>query len=153
MICFDGYVSGFRRRVAEHPDRIAVRFASADTTTDELLSYARLDGAARSVAQWLATRTAPGQRVLLAFHPGTGFIRAFLGCLYAGVIPVPVPAQGGHSTQQARIHGIAADSGASLVLDDATLEQAVATDVLGWTLPAVLPQLAGVPPVHLRLDQ
>ncbi|MFJ8147797.1 fatty acyl-AMP ligase [Streptomyces sp. NPDC096048] len=141
MICFDGYVSGFRRRVAEHPDRTAVRFASADVATDELVSYARLDVDARSVAQWLASRTSPGQRVLLAFHPGTGFIRAFLGCLYAGVIPVPVPAQGGHSAQEARVQGIEADSGASLILDEATLERAVATDVLGWTPPAVLPRL------------
>ncbi|MBT2491905.1 fatty acyl-AMP ligase [Streptomyces sp. ISL-96] len=142
MISFDGYVSGFRRRVAEHPHRVAVRFCPAGSTADEeALSYAELDRAARSVAQWLRPRTAPGQRALLSFHPGTGFIRAFLGCLYAGVIPVPVPAQGGHRRQDSRAHGIEADSGAGLILDDALLEEAAAADLLGWTPPAVMPRM------------
>ncbi|WP_327258017.1 fatty acyl-AMP ligase [Streptomyces sp. NBC_01244] len=140
MISFDGFVSGFRRRVAEHPQRVAVRFCAAGAD-EKVMTYAELDRAGRAVAQWLLAHTSPGQRVLLAFRPGTGFVRAFLGCLYAGVTPVPVPAQGGHGLQESRTEGIAADCGAALVLDDERLEEAAAADVLGWTPPAVLPRM------------
>ena len=34
----------------------------------------------------------PKDRVILCFPPGTDFLVAFLGCLWAGVIAVPVPA-------------------------------------------------------------
>ena len=34
----------------------------------------------------------PGERVLLCFPPGNDFLIGFLGCLWAGVIAVPVPA-------------------------------------------------------------
>ena len=36
----------------------------------------------------------PKDRVILCFPPGTDFLVAFLGCLWAGVIAVPVPAPG-----------------------------------------------------------
>ncbi|WP_374323460.1 fatty acyl-AMP ligase [Streptomyces sp. AP-93] len=126
MAGFEGFVGAFRRRVMETPRRTAVRFCAGEDR--EELSYEALDAAARSVARWLADRAEPGDRALLSFFPGTGFIQAFLGCLYAGVVPVPVPAQGGHSQQEARTDGIAADSGARLVLAEETLAEALTAD-------------------------
>ncbi len=44
---------------------------------------------ARQVAAGLRQVVRPGDRALLLFPPGLGFIDAFLGCQYAGVIAVP----------------------------------------------------------------
>ena len=42
----------------------------------------------------------PKDRVILCFPPGTDFLVAFLGCLWAGVIAVPVPAPSSNSYAQ-----------------------------------------------------
>ncbi len=54
------------------------------------LSYEELDGRARSVAAALQATTQPGERVLLLYPSGLEYVVAFLGCLYAGVIAVPM---------------------------------------------------------------
>src|SRR6185369_7437543 len=56
------------------------------------LSYAELDQQARSIASLLQARFAPGARALLIYQAGTEFPPSFFGCLYAGLIPVPLPA-------------------------------------------------------------
>src|SRR5580692_10643569 len=35
-------------------------------------------------------RVEPGERAILAYQPGLDFINAFIACLDAGVVPVPV---------------------------------------------------------------
>lgn len=55
-------------------------------------TYGSLDLAARIIGARLLTMDLGGKAVLLACDTGLPFIRAFLGCLYAGVYPVPVPA-------------------------------------------------------------
>ncbi|MEV0925574.1 AMP-binding protein [Streptomyces spongiicola] len=117
MTDFESFVSALRRRAARKPAHGAVRFSTGPA--EESLTYAELDRAARSAAQWLRGRVATGDRVLVSCGPGTGFLRAFLGCLYAGAVPVPVPLPGGFGRQEARTTAIAADTGARLVLTDA----------------------------------
>ncbi|MFF8732703.1 AMP-binding protein [Streptomyces sp. NPDC015171] len=123
MTDFESFVSALRRRAARKPDHSAVRFSTGPA--EESLTYAELDRAARSAAQWLRGRVATGDRVLVSCGPGTGFVRAFLGCLYAGAVPVPVPLPGGFGRQAARTATIAADTGARLVLTDAASLPAV----------------------------
>lgn len=55
------------------------------------LSWGEFDAAARDVAAALAGR-APGERALLLYRAGLDFITAFMGCLYAGIVPVAAPA-------------------------------------------------------------
>jgi acyl-CoA synthetase (AMP-forming)/AMP-acid ligase II len=55
------------------------------------LTWREFDTAARDVAAALAGR-APGERALLLYRAGLDFITAFMGCLYAGIIPVAAPA-------------------------------------------------------------
>jgi acyl-CoA synthetase (AMP-forming)/AMP-acid ligase II len=52
-------------------------------------SLTELDRAARRIASWLAHNGMAGERVLLLLNDGLKFVDAFMGCLYAGTIPVP----------------------------------------------------------------
>lgn len=117
----ESFVSVLRRRAAAAPARGAVRFCSGQD--EEELSYGELDRRARAAARWTGERVAPGERVLVSCGPGTGFVRAFLACVYAGAVPVPVPLPGGFGRQESRTTAIAADTGARLVLtDEASLD-------------------------------
>ncbi|MEU8961408.1 AMP-binding protein [Streptomyces sp. NPDC048491] len=116
MTDFESFVSVLRRGAERRPAHCAVRFVTGPT--EESLTYEELDRGARAAAQWLRGRLTPGDRVLVSCGPGTGFARAFLGCLYAGAVPVPVPLPSGFGRQDARTATIAADTGARLVLTD-----------------------------------
>ncbi len=67
-------------------------YAFLDAHGEEVaeLTYAQLHSKALSVAEHLGRHLAPGDRALLVFPPGLDFIGAFFGCLYAGVIAVPI---------------------------------------------------------------
>ena len=54
------------------------------------LTFGELDQKAQSIAAILQNQGMSGQRALLLFPPGLDYIAAFFGCLYAGVIAVPV---------------------------------------------------------------
>ncbi|MHB8954404.1 MAG: AMP-binding protein [Pirellulaceae bacterium] len=78
-----------RRRAWELGDACAYRFLGEDGS-ETPLSFLELDRRARAIARRLQTFLTPGQRVLLMFPPGLDFIEAFFGCLYAGVLAVPM---------------------------------------------------------------
>jgi acyl-CoA synthetase (AMP-forming)/AMP-acid ligase II len=54
------------------------------------IKYAELHEQARKIGYTLYRKGYQGQRVLLLYAPGLEYIVAFWGCLYAGVIAVPV---------------------------------------------------------------
>lgn len=54
------------------------------------ITYSQLAQRARSIAAFLQSKDLFAQRVLLVYAPGLDFITAFLACLYAGVVAVPV---------------------------------------------------------------
>ncbi len=58
----------------------------------ECLTHATLDCQARSIGALLQSYQAAGERALLLYPAGLDFIAGFFGCLYAGVIAVPLPA-------------------------------------------------------------
>lgn len=78
-----------RQRVARDPEATACVFV-LDDGQEQSLSYAELDRRARTVAVALIDSGAAGERVLLLYPPGLDYVTAFLGCLYAGVIAIPV---------------------------------------------------------------
>jgi acyl-CoA synthetase (AMP-forming)/AMP-acid ligase II len=55
------------------------------------LTLAALDWQARAIGALLQSYRASGERALLLYPAGLEFIPAFFGCLYAGVIAVPLP--------------------------------------------------------------
>lgn len=106
-----------------HPER-GFRFIRSGTTVVEKLSYAELDKTAQNIAASLcAMGMEPGSRALLAFQPGLDFIKAFWGCLYAGIIPVPAPPPQNNRLERtlSRLQRIAHDCEPSVVLSDSRL--------------------------------
>ncbi|TDD40129.1 fatty acyl-AMP ligase [Actinomadura sp. KC06] len=106
------------RHAGRAPGAAAVRFFSGagERRTEEVLTYGALDRSARATAVALRERCVPGDRVLLPFPPGPGFAEAFLGCQYAGLVPVPVPVPARTSHQVDRTVSVAADARPALVL-------------------------------------
>ena len=140
---------------------------SSCLTTD----LSKLDDDARRIASALERAGATGERALLLYPQGLDYIAAFFGCLYAGVVAVPLhmPRRGGSN---ARLRSVADDSAARFVLSSrATLDDAlsachrqgaspltgVATDVLdgdaAWTAPQIDELGPRVPAIHIRFDR
>src|SRR5687768_5639833 len=86
------YVELLRDYALERPDAVAGTFLDSDGVEMAEFSYAELDRRARAIASYLLTRGAAGERALLLYPPGLDFVAGFFGCLYAGVIAVPMPA-------------------------------------------------------------
>jgi acyl-CoA synthetase (AMP-forming)/AMP-acid ligase II len=88
-------------------------------------------------------RMQPGDRAILAYPPGLDFIKAFIGCLGAGIVPVPVspPNPARLSLEMPILHGIAEDCDASVVLTESRYrlarEAAIAKQGLEKSLPAL----------------
>jgi acyl-CoA synthetase (AMP-forming)/AMP-acid ligase II len=81
-----------RDQVAARPDQLAYRFLADGETVAQALTLAAVDRQATAVAAQLSKVAEPGSRAVLAHPPGLDFVTAFLGCLYANVVAVPVPA-------------------------------------------------------------
>lgn len=126
-------VNAFKAHVHTHPDKAAFVFITR--AQEETLSFAELDKCASNIASALLNNNLVGQNVLLVFTPGLEFIKAFLGCLYAGVIPVPVntPTQ---SSSVDRFEKIVQDAAIGRVLTTAGLY--VRFNVQDWHIPALL---------------
>jgi acyl-CoA synthetase (AMP-forming)/AMP-acid ligase II len=123
-------VEMMRAYARDRPDDTAV--IALDGTGEEAarISYGELDRRCRAVAVGLSAHTSPGDRVLLPAPNGLGFPIGFLGCAYAGVIPVPVPPpRAGRTARRLdRVRAIATDAAAELVLVPDELAQAVWDD-------------------------
>ncbi|NEO43855.1 MAG: SDR family NAD(P)-dependent oxidoreductase [Moorea sp. SIO4A3] len=70
------------------PNQLAYIFLKNGETQSGSLTYGELDKRARAIASHL--QSMPGERALLLYPSGLKFISAFMGCLYAGVVAVPV---------------------------------------------------------------
>jgi acyl-CoA synthetase (AMP-forming)/AMP-acid ligase II len=84
------FVGVIQRRAERSGGQLAFAFCDASGGVTTRIDHAGLDQNARELAARLAGIAAPGERALLVFAPGLEFITAFFGCLYAGVIAVPV---------------------------------------------------------------
>jgi len=69
-------------------DKSAYLFLQNGETESATITYGELDKQARAIASHLQSMR--GKRALLLYPSGLEFITAFFGCLYAGVIAVPV---------------------------------------------------------------
>jgi acyl transferase domain-containing protein/acyl-CoA synthetase (AMP-forming)/AMP-acid ligase II/acyl carrier protein len=78
---------------------------------------------AKAIAAQLQMEAAPGSTALLLYPPGLDFLTAFFGCLYAGIIAVPLPSPERGRSKHAvpRLRAVANETNASLVLGPAEL--------------------------------
>lgn len=112
-----------RRRAATDPTGTAYVFLDDHGAEAAALTWAGLHRRAEAVAARLAGAAAPGERALLAFPPGLDFVVAFLACLYAGVVAVPViPPRRGRAHHA--LAGIVADCAPAAVLTTTALADA-----------------------------
>ena len=85
-------------RASHQPQRLAFRFLSDESEISQnqglSWSYAELYQRTSAIAAQLSQFA--HQPVVLAFPAGLDFVAAFLGCLQAGAIAVPVPLPGRH---------------------------------------------------------
>jgi amino acid adenylation domain-containing protein len=102
----------------EQPDRLAYTFLSHRGTVEFAVTYAELEASARAVATILRARANPGDRAILFYPPGREYVRAFFGCLYAGIIAVPAypPSATLDKSNAARLRAMVVDSGARFLL-------------------------------------
>ena len=75
-------------RAQHQSNKQAYIFLKDGETESVSLTYGQLNKQASLIASYLQHRQ--GERALLLYPPGLEFITAFLGCLYAGIIAVPV---------------------------------------------------------------
>lgn len=119
----DTLIQLLRWRAVEQPERLAYTFLTDGKTEGSVLTYAELDRQARAIAALLQQQTAPGERALLLYPQGLEVIAAFLGCLYGGVIaiPVPPPDAGRLKRTLPRLRAIVQDAQATVVLTNARI--------------------------------
>lgn len=104
-----------RYRNQNQGNNIAFTFLLKGEKEEFNLTYKELDKKARAIAAILQSMKARGERVLLLYQPGLEFIAAFFGCLYAGVIAVPVyPPRRNHHNN--RLQAIVSDAQATIAL-------------------------------------
>lgn len=118
---FTNLVDLLGARAAEYGARVAFRFLSDGENEESHTTYGQLESQARAIAASLASHAAAGERALVFYTPGLEFLAAFWGCLYAGVVAVPVfPAR--LHRQLPRLLAIASDSEAKFVLTTARIK-------------------------------
>jgi acyl-CoA synthetase (AMP-forming)/AMP-acid ligase II len=114
-------VSWLQTRVERREHAIAFTYLDRGEQDEAHLTWVELDRRARAIAAALRERMAPGDRAILIYPTGLDFIEAFWGCLYAGIVAVPVP-EPFHSKQIARYGAILADAGTHRILTSAAAE-------------------------------
>ena len=71
--------------------KLAYRFLIDGENEEVSITYKELDLKTRSIGSTLQTHTKKNDRVILLLPNGLEFIAAFLGCLYARVVAIPLP--------------------------------------------------------------
>lgn len=79
-------------RAKMYPDQIAFQFLTyrKEERKEQSITYYELNRRAQNVAAYLKKENMEGKRAVLLFPDGIDFIIAFLGCLYAKVVAVPL---------------------------------------------------------------
>jgi acyl-CoA synthetase (AMP-forming)/AMP-acid ligase II/alkylation response protein AidB-like acyl-CoA dehydrogenase/acyl carrier protein len=108
------------RRAQIQPDAPACLYLADGDDVRSQLTFAGLHEDARAIAARLQGLGAGGECAILLYQPGLEFIGAFVGCLYAGVIAVPLPVPRAESSI-AQFVGIVDDVRARIVLTTASV--------------------------------
>jgi acyl-CoA synthetase (AMP-forming)/AMP-acid ligase II len=130
-----------RHRAAVQPDDRAYVALSDRGQEDSTVTFAELDRRAAALASQIASRAFPGERALLLFPMGIECLVAFFGCLYAGIIAVPMMVPRRQTARDASA-SILADCNPRLALTTAELLSGARGDLTGRFQHAGLEWLA-----------
>ena len=109
-------VALLQERARATPLQLAYAFlVDGDIAKPISLNYQELQQRVQALAVRLLQLVEPGDRALLLYPQGVDYVIGFLGCLYAGVIAIPVFPPRGKSAD-ARIQAIADDAKARIAL-------------------------------------
>ncbi len=104
-----------RHRATHQPNDLAFGYLTDGEDDMIRMTNADLDRRSRAIAAWLQAKGLTGERAMLLFPPGLDFVVAYFGCLYAGVVAVPVyPPRKNRSANRVQI--IAHDCSAKVAL-------------------------------------
>jgi acyl-CoA synthetase (AMP-forming)/AMP-acid ligase II len=111
---------------AADPLRPLYSFVDKEGRETSRLNYSEFCTAALRVARFLTqdlglrptSREGAGDRVLLVYPPGMDFVVSFVGCIFAGLLPVPLPPPNPFRLRGSleEFEAVAAGSGSRLVL-------------------------------------
>ena len=103
------------------PNEPVYSFLANGEELERQITFQDLDTSARAIAANLRVnhQIQAGDRIVLLFCPGLQFLEAFFGCLYAGVIAVPVYPPGSGTTWE-NYMAIVENAGATIILADNT---------------------------------
>ncbi len=141
-----------RYRARQQPRDRAYVYLKDGEIESEVLSYEALDRRARAIAAWLQQYVTQGARVALAYAPGLDFISGFFGCLYAGVVAVPVYPPNG-SGDVRRFARILSDAGCAAVCTHDVRADAVRAALASTASTRELPCLSTGDCVDVYADQ
>lgn len=109
-------VEMLRERARDQAHDTAFIYLKDGEVEEMSLTYAELEKRARAIAAHLQKEAQPGERALLLFPAGLDYVCAFFGCLFAGVIAVPIYPPQSQRSRVGRLQSVIADSGASWLL-------------------------------------
>lgn len=146
---FGAYI---RAVIAKAPTHTAVTHLVRGEEEGASVTYAELDRVARSLAALFQAKGAQGERAIMLFDAGVGPIQAFLGCVYARVIAVPLPAPLAGKVERylARVETVVKDADVKFVLTTTQFLQQLKTLASGipafqdieWIAIDTLPDMA-----------
>jgi len=119
-----------RHRAATQPDERAYVALTDRGQEDATITFAELDRRAAALAGRLAEHAELGSRALLLFPMGIECLVAFFGCLYAGIIGVPMMVPRRQSARDASA-SILADCDPRLALTTSELLSGARGDIVG----------------------
>jgi acyl-CoA synthetase (AMP-forming)/AMP-acid ligase II/acyl carrier protein len=103
-----------RDRALREPDRLAFAFLRDADNGAASLTFGELDRKARAIAAHLQGRMGAEERALLLYPAGLDYVAAFYGCLYAGIIAVPLYPP--HRRQRPLMESILGNCGSRTIL-------------------------------------
>lgn len=122
-------VSVAQKYAEQKPQHIPFKFIdfSGQNKTCKSMDYQTFDVRARQIAAFLQTQGQALERVVLAYPSGLDYICAFYGCLYAGMIAVPVYPPLTPQLRE-RLLSIIKNSGATICLSTSTVLESLTNE-------------------------
>lgn len=134
-----------RTRADAQPDGVAYTYLESGEQAGMTLAWGAVESRSRAIGASVAARVEAGARVLIMLPPGIDFAPALFGVLYAGAVAIPTyPPSGARADRTgARVRGMVADAGVSLVVSHSGLH------AQRTALESMMPELSGVSWVNI----